>query len=261
MTINKKILYTLIKIQRYIFRQKFISIYGGPLKGYKWSTDYNYDYLTGDYEDAETMDTFCSWLKEDAVLYDLGANVGYYAFIANQLIRSGKIYSFEPLPANIVTFNAHLQLNKSKLSNNAITLLPYAVADEEKEVIFSNNDKTIEGNTYVDSVLHTRSSKDLVVQCYSVDGLLEKGYLKPTVIKIDVEGAEYDVLRGAEQTLRKYKPNILLATHDCHLPGVQKLCVDFLAGLGYDLRLLSSHNKSMAGLEDYIATHKENMSS
>ena len=259
MTIKKRILFAFIQVQRYVLKRKFISIFTEPLKGFKWSTKYNYEYITGDYEDKDTLDVFCSWMKADTVFYDLGANVGYYAFIANLYISRGKIYSFEPMPANIDTFKKHLQLNEKRLINKSIQLLPYAVSDKEKEVIFSNNDATIEGNTYVNSVLHTDSSKDLRVKCFSVDGLIESGYLKPDIIKIDVEGAEYDVLRGAERTLLKYKPNILLATHDCHLPGVQKLCVDLLKGLGYELTLLDSDNKIMAGLDDYIAIHKENI--
>ena len=228
------------------------------MKGYKWSTRYNYDYLTGDYEDKEIVDIFCSWLNSDSVLFDLGANVGYYAFIANKYISTGKIYSFEPLPANIDTFNTHLQLNAKRIKNNSINLLPYAISDKEKEVVFSNNEETIEGNTYIDSVLHTGSLKNLVIKCFSIDGLLEQGYRNPDVIKIDVEGAEYDVLRGAEKALMKYRPNILLATHDCHLPGVRKRCVDFLQQLGYEVRLLSSY-KIIKGLDDYIAIHKENI--
>ena len=256
MNLKKKISFFIIKIDRYLLKKKFISIFDGPLKGYKWSTAYNYEYLTGDYEDKDIMDTFCSWLQPDTVLYDLGANVGYYAFIANRYISNGQIYSFEPLPANIAVFESHLRLNKTKLSHNSIELLPYAVADADKEVVFSNNDKAIEGNTYIDSVMHADSSKNLVVKCFSIDSLINQGYKKPGVMKIDVEGAEYDVLRGAEQTLRTCMPNILLATHDCHLPGVQQQCVDFLQNLGYELTKLKSHNKAIPGLEDYIAIHR-----
>ena len=53
-----------------------------------------------------------------------------------------------------------------------------------------------------------------------LDGLLKLQYNKPDVIKIDVEGGA-DVLKGAMDTLRTYKPNLLLATHDCHLPSVK----------------------------------------
>lgn len=242
-------------------KRKFISIFDGPLKGYKWSTAYNYEYLTGDYEDRDTMETFCSWLTPEAVLYDLGANVGYYAFMANRYISKGTIYSFEPLPANIEVFKTHLQLNKGMMANNNIELLPYAVADTDKDVAFSNNDNAIEGNTYIESVMHTGSSKNLVVKCFSIDSLLEQGYKKPDVLKIDVEGAEYDVLRGAEKTLRRFTPNILLATHDCHLPGVQKQCVGFLQNLGYELTKLKSHNKVIDGLDDYIAIHSSKINS
>lgn len=182
--------------------------------------------------------------------------MGYYSFIANQYISKGKIYSFEPMPPNIDTFKAHLRLNKTRLINDSITLMPFAVSDKEKEVVFSSSDMSTEGNTYVNSVLHSNSSKDHIVKCFSVDGLLEQGYLKPDILKIDVEGAEFDVLKGAEQTIKKYHPNILLATHDCHLPGVQKLCVDYLQELGYELFVLSNKNKTMSGLDDYIAMYR-----
>lgn len=256
MNLKKKIQFLLIKINRYLMKRKFMPVFDGPLKGYKWSTAYNYEYLTGDYEDKDTMDTFCSWLLPDTVFYDLGANVGYYAFMANRYIDKGKIYSFEPLPANIEVFKSHLKLNEGKMGYNSIELLPYAVADTDKQVVFSNNDKAIEGNTYIDSAMHTGSSKNLVVTCFSIDSLIEKGYKQPDVIKIDVEGAEYDVLRGAEKTLRNFTPNILLATHDCHLPGVQQQCVEYLQNLGYELTKLKSHNKVLAGLDDYIAVHR-----
>ena len=255
MTIKKRIYFTYIQIIRYVFRKKFITIFGNPLKGYTWSTRYNYEYLTGDYEEKDTLDRFCSWLREDSVFYDLGANVGYYSFIANQFISKGKIYSFEPMPPNIDTFNAHLKLNRKKLINNSINLMPYAVSDKEKEVVFSSSNMSTEGNTYVNSALHSNSEKNLRVKCFSVDGLLEQGYPTPDIIKIDVEGAEFDVLRGAEQTIKKYHPKILLATHDCHIPGVRKLCVDYLHQLGYKMELLSNENKIMAGLDDYIAIH------
>ncbi len=259
MTIKNRLLFLFIQIRRYVFKRKFITIFGKPLKGYKWSTNYNYEYITGDYEDKSTLDIFCSWMKSDTVFYDLGANVGYYAFIANLYISTGKIYSFEPMPANIEVFKSHLKLNEKRMIYKSIELLPYAISDSEKEVAFSNNDKAIEGNTYINSKVENVSSKSLLVKCFSVDGLMKAGYKIPDVIKIDVEGAEYDVLRGARETLAKYKPNILLATHDCHLPGVQKLSVDLLQDLGYELTLLSSSNKTMAGLDDYIAIHKDNI--
>jgi FkbM family methyltransferase len=260
MSIKHAIRFNYIKFNRYILKRKFIRIFDGPLKGYKWSTRYNYEYLIGDYEDPETMKIICSWFKDDSVFYDLGANVGYYSFIANQYITKGAIYSFEPIPYNIAVFKEHMELNKKKIKHHTIHLLPYAISSKEGEIAFSHDPFLIEGNTYIkSSSTYSNSQQTITVKCYSIDGLLQSGYKKPDIIKIDVEGAEYDVLLGAAATLKKFKPNILLATHDCHLPGVQQNCKNFLQEMGYKLTQLSRHNKYVDGLEDYIAIHTDNI--
>ena len=259
MSITHQLRFNYIKFCRYILKRKFIRIFSGPLKGYKWSTSYNYEYIIGDYEHKDNMDIFCSWLKADTVFYDLGANVGYFSFIANRYITNGVIYSFEPIPYNINIFKEHLRLNKEKIKQQNIQLLPYAISSKDGEIVFSHDPLLIEGNTYItSSATYTNSKETISIKCYSLDGLLQNGYKKPDVIKIDVEGAEYDVLLGAVETLKKFKPNILLATHDCHLPAVQQNCKDFLQGLGYELTELGRHNKHIAGLNDYIAIHPDN---
>jgi uncharacterized membrane-anchored protein len=91
----------------------------------------------------------------------------------------------------------------------------------------------------------------------SIDSLVKSGFRPPHVIKIDVEGAELDVLKGAAETLRTYKPHILLATHDGHLPGVKDACIALLASMGYTLQHTGFFNKHVAGHDDYIAIHKD----
>ena len=229
----------------------------GPLKGYLWSPSYNYDYFTGDYEDEATLKHFYSWLKPTTVFYDLGANVGFFSVIACKYITKGAIYSFEPIPYNVVFLKKHIELNRKKIGSQSIEILPYAIADKEGEISISHDQVAIEGNTYVHSEYLTTTER-ITVPCHSIDGLLREGYKQPDVIKIDVEGAEYDVLKGAEKTLRECKPNILLATHDCHLPGVKQNCIDFLQEIGYTTTKLSGHNKHVPGLEDYIAIYEQN---
>lgn len=229
----------------------------GPLKGYLWSTASSYEYILGNYEDPETMNTFLSWLKPGTVFYDLGGHTGYYALIANKFIGSGNIYSFEPLPSARKIFEEHLLLNRKLMVADNIKLLPFAISDSDKEVEFSNNSLWGQGNTYIrSSEIFTSAENKITVQCRSIDGLLEKGYAPPDIIKIDVEGAEYDALQGAVNTLQLYKPHILLATHDYHLPGVQEKCIEFLKHLGYDVKHTGHYNKQMHGLDDYIAIHQ-----
>lgn len=258
MTFKKRILYFIIQFHRFILKRKFIHIWLGPLKGYTWSTSYNYDYFTGDYEGEETLKQFYSWLKPGTVFYDLGGNVGFFSVIAARYITHGTIYSFEPIPFNIVYFKKHLELNRKRIKCKNIQVLPYAISDKEGDVTISHDKVAIEGNTYIKSA-YLSTTECIVVKCYSIDGLLKEGYEKPDVIKIDVEGAEYDVLLGAVNTLAAFKPNLLLATHDCHLPGVKQNCVSFLQGLGYRLVQLPSHNKHVEGLDDYLAIHETNL--
>jgi FkbM family methyltransferase len=249
-----------IKICRYLFRKKYLPVMDGPLEGYLWSTSCSYEYILGNYEYPGTLKTFLSWLKPGSVFYDLGANAGYYALMANRLIDSGKIYSFEPLPAARELFEKHTEINKELITKDNITLLPFAISDTEREIEFSNNTGHGEGNTYINtSGVFTGAGQRITVQCYSIDGLMDKGYAGPDIIKIDVEGAEFDVLKGAIDTLKRYKPNILLATHDCHLPGVKENCLEFLRQLGYELKHTGQHNKQLDGLDDYIAIHQSRL--
>jgi FkbM family methyltransferase len=257
MSIQELIRRYYIKASRYLLGKKFMKVMEGPLKGYQWTTASSYEYLLGNYEDTKTIATLSSWLKPGSVYYDLGANVGYYALLANRFITTGKIYAFEPMPLNRQVFEQHLQLNKEKITHNNIVLLPFAISDKEKEVIFSNNKEQRDGNTYIDgSSIFKSSCETITVKCFSIDELLQQDFAPPSVIKIDVEGAEYDVLIGAMNTLKQHKPNILLATHDCHLPGVKDKCVNLLKELGYELQHTGNYNKQLPGLDDYIATPK-----
>jgi FkbM family methyltransferase len=214
----------------------------------------------GNYEDPEVLKTFLSWLKTGSVYYDIGSNTGFYALTANQVIQSGKIYAFEPLLSVRQTFEDHIKLNSKLMGNNNISLLPFAIADAEKQVQFSNNIMQTDGNTYIkESPVFSSAKNKITVQCYSLDGLLQQGYDKPDIIKIDAEGAEYDILQGAANSLQQYKPNILLATHDWHLPGVKDKCVNFLQQLGYHLQHTGYYNKQLEGLDDYIAIHQSRL--
>jgi FkbM family methyltransferase len=246
-----------IKICRYIFRIKYLPVMAGPLKGYLWSTSGSYDYILGEYEDPKTLELFLSWLKPGSVFYDIGSNIGYHALTANCIINTGKIYAFEPMPAVREIFEKHISLNKKLIISNSISLLSMAISNKAGQVEFSNDIKHRDGNTYIkDSYVYAGAKNKITVACQSIDGLVAQGYQKPDIIKIDVEGAEYDVLQGAADTIRNYHPNILLATHDCHMPGVQDKCVHFLQQLGYEMIHTGRHNKYMDGLDDYIAIHK-----
>lgn len=242
-----------IKCCRYLLGMKYLRIMSGPLKGYRFTTERNYEYLLGDYDAPEVMEIFATKLGNCKVLYDLGAAVGFHSLLADRYMQSGRIIAFEPFPPNRTIFEQHLRLNHHKLRGNAIEILPYAVAGEKKELLFSNNELQHDGNTYITgSSVFGEGTGALLVQAVTIDGLVAGGYPLPGLIKIDVEGAEYDVLKGAAKTIEKSKPIILLATHECHLPGVKENCLAFLRAMDYTIYYTGHYNQQVKGIDDYI---------
>jgi FkbM family methyltransferase len=240
-----------IAISRMFSQNRQFKVMAGPLAGYIWNIDTDYRYLIGNYE-TKTLALLNKYAKKGEGFYDLGANGGYFSMIANQL--GMRVYAFEPNPQNVQLFTKHLELN-NKISE--ITLFPYAVCDKSRILKFSN-ESNLSANTYTNSN-YTTTSAYIDVKGISIDEFLKdnKDLLKPQIMKIDVEGAELDVLKGAKDTINKYSPVILLSTHDIHIPNISNQCLDFLQQLGYIIE--PDGEMQNEGWKDYIAYKKNNL--
>jgi FkbM family methyltransferase len=157
--------------------------------------------------------------KGDCVL-DIGANVGLYSLLASRLAgETGRVIAFEPLPANLDVLRRHLHLNR--VTN--VTVLGNAVTDVEGKSRFACST-----NPSMGSLCRCGESE---VETVTLDGLWKRGVVPcPDVVKIDVEGAEAGVLRGAEQLLSECRPTIILSGHGF---ARQQECEDILVRLGY----------------------------
>ena len=124
---------------------------------------------------------------------DVGANVGFFTLLASRLVGpSGRVLSFEPFPGALTYLRRHLELNNV---NNA-TVVAAAVSDVSARVGFRAHENLTMGRL--------ADGGELAV---------DAGLPAPDLIKIDVEGEEAKVLRGAETLLREKRPTLLLATH------------------------------------------------
>jgi FkbM family methyltransferase len=206
-----------------------VPVLQGPLRGAWWITgSATHGCWLGSYESDKQL-TFGASVGPGNVVYDVGANVGFYTLLASRLVREkGWVYSFEPWPDNVALLNRHLQLNH--VVN--VTVIPAAVAAKSGEMRFAQGEIHQQGRL--------SETGSLKVRVVSLDDLVLNGSARPPhVIKIDVEGAELDVIRGAENVLRTYKPIIFLATHskDAH-----QGCCEFLLSRGYSLTSLSGED-------------------
>jgi FkbM family methyltransferase len=168
---------------------------------------------------------FKTHIRRGDVVYDLGANVGFFTLLAAKLVgASGQVNAFEPLPRNLIRLRRHLQLNR--VTN--VTVFPLAIARTAGVAQFNIAESPSMGS------LQERGT--LEVQTASLDDLVRSGAIAPpSLMKIDVEGGEHDLLTGAAETLSKYRPTILLSTH-----GYQQheLCWSLLSTAGYTLELI-----------------------
>ena len=146
-------------------------------------------------------------IHEKNIILDIGANVGFYSIKLSSLVgNSGKIISFEPDPHSFSTLKRNCELNK--LKNVEI----YNIAISEKEGIlklFSS-----EKHSGVTSLFNSNGQSNYFeVTTDSLDNILKNRFPKIDFIKIDTEGAELSILKGAENTLKITK-KILIELHE-----------------------------------------------
>ena len=208
---------------RLIPAQMVVRILQGRLRGKKWIAGSSvHGCWLGSYE-YNKRHLFERLVQPGQVIFDIGANVGYYTLLASILTGvTGKVVAFEPLPQNVYYLKEHLRLNHVQ----NVDIIEGAVAEHGGQVSFAQGQSNSEG--------HIAEKGELHVKTYGLDELFEAGTVPhPDILKIDVEGGEVAVLLGAQRLLAQMHPTILLATHS---PAWQAQCCDLLSAGGYVIR-------------------------
>jgi FkbM family methyltransferase len=170
------------------------------LKVYAKEHDYKYYCILEDFNPGREEDIVKLFRpKEGDIVVDVGAHIGKYTIIASKMVGSkGKVIAIEAHPANYDILKQNIELNKL---NNVIAL-NYAVDSKETIVklyeLGQEEGFTIYNTIMTDRPRMSRNQKYIEVKANTLDSLLfENGINQVNWIKIDVEGAEYEVLRGA----------------------------------------------------------------
>lgn len=180
----------------------------------------------GEMEPEQTA-AMTAMIKPGDVLFDIGANVGYYSILASRLVgENGRVVAFEPLPRNVDFLERHIELNDA----GNVTVQRLALSDKRGMSRFTTGQNSAMG--------HIGKDGELEVETVSLDEVVAELGITPDVIKMDVEGSEMDVFRGGEETLKRAKPSIFLSTHSDEL---RTSCLSFLQGLGYKVQTIDVH--------------------
>ena len=189
-------------------------------------------------------------------IVDIGAHVGLVALpMASVAAPGGRVVCFEPAEANRRLLLEHAALNGLA----AIEVVPCLVgADSRPDVPFFEMAEPTGMNALVvrkNADAYKATRRDQV----SLDDFCAGRGLAPEVVKIDVEGAEIGVLRGARKTLARHRPLIFLSVHprDIELMGENIEALSELIGsLGYDCRDAQGRVPSRFELREYVMTPK-----
>jgi FkbM family methyltransferase len=177
------------------------------------------------------------------VFFDIGANLGFFSMLGAHLVGFGKgrVYAFEAAPENAeaVARNAGLNLIPN------ITVIAKAVSSQSGtgrlQVVEDQSWSKLE-----DYGEHPDTEQVIEVELVSIDELLAAGALPPpTLVKIDVEGAELAVLRGMAHTLERHQPAVICELHGTHREFVE---------------LMASHRYRLINLEGTIPVQEEGAS-
>jgi FkbM family methyltransferase len=207
-------------------RGTVVPILQGPLRGKRWIVDSGIHRLwLGSYEMSK-MALAARWVNSGDTVFDIGAHVGIYTLLfSGRVGNPGHVVSFEPSPRNVAFLRRHVQLNR--LGN--VTVIEAALSSSARTARFSLTDSLSTG--------HLASCGTLDVQTLTIDAVVESQHRVPALMKIDVEGAEMEVLLGAEGALTDVRPVILIATHS---EALKRACTEYLIRKAYRVRSLHS---------------------
>ena len=189
-------------------------------------------FLLGSHE-TDVQKILATVLRPGMAYYDIGANVGFFAVIAARMVGpQGRVICFEPLPDNAHQIDYNVRLND--FSN--VSVRCEAAGGENRTEIFCTSAEPTWGKLATVGKSPDRALGEIRVPVRTLDSLYAKERLPmPAVLKIDVEGAETEVLAGALEMLRAARPLIVMELH-----GTNDAVTAILDRLGYAYGVLGS---------------------
>jgi FkbM family methyltransferase len=215
--------------------------------GYQWGARYN----RADQRAYEPLfyGAMARIVTEGMTVLDIGAHIGIFSLGAGQRVGPrGKVYAFEPAPESAAILARHIAFNGWQ---DRIEVVPTAASDTDGTVAFYTNGISMSnslGQANVEVLSPERPAAGAVrleVESLTLDRFCRDRRIRPDLIKIDVEGAELRVLRGAREILKTLQPSVLCEVH----PDEMKNCGtsvpelnEFLSQVGYTSTLLDRPN-------------------
>ncbi len=183
----------------------------GPMKGmwFKCSENTGLAALySGNEQDNQRV--YADLVRPGDTVVDAGANWGVHALYLGKLVgREGRVHAFEPHPQVVEELRWHVERNELK----QVTIHACGLMDRAGEIPF-----VLGENSKSSHVIGTHDQSggiQVIVPCFTLDEVMVRsGVTSLRLIKVDVEGAESLLLKGAEKTISRFRPHLVVELHN-----------------------------------------------
>lgn len=192
--------------------------------------------LEGPYEFGKCL------LESGDIVMDVGSNLGLFSMFASSRVGGGgAIYAFEPVSKTKEFLERNVKDNDIK---NCV-IVDKALGDTNKEIDIFINDNNLGGSSIGKKEKSNRMEK--IDQITLDDFVAENNIEKVDFIKADIEGAERNMLVGAEKTIKRFKPKIAVCTY--HLPDDPEVLENILKDFVPEYNIVHKYKKMYAWIE------------
>ncbi len=197
-------------------------------------------WVLGVYE-SDVVKALKRYLKAGDCCMDVGANLGYFTSVmANLVGKEGLVIAFEPLPANVKVLEENIALEG--LTN--VRIEPKAVGDSMGTArLMIQGDTDFTGTASLTEFYEWYGEKtDVSVPVVTLDGHIAGLPKNPSLLKMDVEGAELMALQGARSLLSTIRPILLIEIHGWGTPQSDEV-IKLLTEHRYQIEILGLRNR------------------
>lgn len=214
-------------------------IVGGPLRGRHMVLNLRYQmgYWLG-LTEKDAVEAMQTVIGPGSVVYDVGAEIGYFSLSAAVISGSGPVYAFEPNPANTAVIRRSKSLN---LDLN-LHVIEKAVGNRRGRASFITfeNRPDVSNASLLGRLTEVQkddqtAGKIIDVEMIDLDSFSTEIGLTPDLVKVDVEGAEGMVIQGMSRLLTEAKPYLIVEIHN---EIAQRDVTSYLASHGYETRVI-----------------------
>ncbi|MGE0767238.1 MAG: FkbM family methyltransferase [Hyphomicrobiaceae bacterium] len=227
-----------------------VTIREGVGSGLRFRAGHNPDYAAG-IDERPVQEALARHLRPGDVFYDIGANIGFLTVIGARLVAAeGHVVAFEPVPENADAVRRNCELNSFGHVRVLQTAVSNSVGTAALQVAHHAG-----GAALADVALPVDRKGTITVPTTTVDTLIAQQQVPPpSLVKIDVEGAELNVLLGMRDTLRRFGPTIIYELDDGDAQSLSRktaACEQVLRDMDYDIQQLENSYPDI----EWLVTH------